>query len=572
MASSDGLDRAIPESCGVSSKDIRAFLDDATTNKVELNSFMLYRSGKVIAESWWWPYQPDLPHMLHSATKSFLAVAVGMAIHEEFFRLEDRVVSFFPEHVPANPSPGLLVMTVEDLLTQTSGHGMGHSGGEWRGIEGSWIAKFFETPVEHQPGLKFVYSSATSFMLSAIVTKTTGLSARDFLEPRLFRPLGIKMLTWDAGPENVNPGGNGISCCSSDFLKLGILHLQEGVWNGQQILPKAWVRASTTSQRGNQYGYHWWTGAGAVYRANGMFGQFVVVFPEHDAVLLTTAAVGRGSLPLNDVIERHFPRMFAPTQEVAPALDVSEPYVSLKELLATQRLLPLFKDLPSTPVPPQALSVVSRERFVAKSNEDGIVSFTLDFQAQHCILHLEDGRGFQRVKVGLEDWVEGETSLSGAKLHHGYESAQMRGIAGGRWTNEYTFEIIIQFNETAFRDTIKITYLPDYQSAKLDRSVNVNSFSTKRPTIWASILITGDELSKGLGDNSKNQFSISGSSVGELLDNPMSRAILEEEIPHVVSDSRLEKAKMYTFEMLGHRLPGVGPDTLDRINARLLAL
>ncbi|RVX66375.1 hypothetical protein B0A52_09983 [Exophiala mesophila] len=365
MASSDGLSRATPESCGVSSKNIRAFLDDAATNKVELNSFMLYRSGKVIAESWWWPYEPNLPHMLHSATKSFLAVAVGIAIHEGFFKLKDCVVSIFPEHIPADPSPNLLAMTVEDLLTQTSGHGIGQSGGTWRSIAGSWIAQFFRTPVEHQPGEKFVYSSATSFLLSAIITKTTGVCARDFLEPRLFQPLGIKMLTWDAGPENVNPGGNGITCSSSDFLKLGILHLQGGMWNGQQILPKAWVQASTTSQRGNPYGYHWWTSEGPAYRANGMFGQFVIVYPEHDSVLLTTAAVGRGAQPLNDVIGRHFPKILSPTEGLAPALDDSEAYASLKDLLATQRLLPSFQDLPSSPVPtvePRTRSSIKEEK------------------------------------------------------------------------------------------------------------------------------------------------------------------------------------------------------------------
>ncbi|RVX74015.1 hypothetical protein B0A52_01846 [Exophiala mesophila] len=148
----------------------------------------------------------------------------------------------------------------------------------------------------------------------------------------------------------------------------------------------------------------------------------------------------------------------------------------------------------------------------------------------------------------------------------------MRAIASGRWTDDYTFEIIIQFNETVFRDTIRITYLPGYQLAKLDRGVNVNSFTTKRPTIWAGILITDDKLSKDLGVNYTNQFSISGSSMGELLDNPDARAILEEEIPLVLQDPRLEKARMYTLEMLGHRFPGVAQGKLDVINAKLMAL
>lgn len=569
MSHADGLSRGSPEGGDVASRSIEAFLDDASASEVELHSYMLYRNGKVISEGWWWPYRAHLPHALHSATKSFLSVAVGLAVQEGFFKLCDKAVSFFPDRVPKDASPRLLAMSVENLLTQTSGHGHGQSGGEWRSIEGSWIDKFFTIAVDHDPGTAFVYSSATSFMLSAIISKTTGQCVRDFLEPRLFRPLGIKLLTWDVGPEDVNPGGNGISCTTLDFLKLGILHLQGGVWDGKRILAEDWVQRVATPQVGEGiHSYHWWHDReieGLAYFASGMFGQFCYVFPDANAVLAVTAASGRGSYDLRRLIRRHFPALFTAVPEKADEGAAQSRLKSRSESL--RLLLPL---IPS-PTPEEAIAI-TRERFVAKANEDGIVSFALDFQHEnHCVLHIQDMRGFHRVNVGLLDWYEGTTSLTGAKLHHGYEWASLAMVAGGRWPDKNTFEVTLQFSETAFRDTIVITFFNDYTAARLDRSVNVNSFSTKRPTVLGTILIVGDEL-QSLEDSTKKKYSIRTSTIGELLDNSETLAILQEEIPHIINDSGLEKARIYTFDMVFQRVQSLTPELIFRIEDRITRL
>ena len=196
---SDGLPRARPDAHGVDPGRVQAFLDEAARLGVELHSFMLWRTGHVVAEGWWWPYRPDRRHMMHSATKSFLSAAVGLAVAEGRFSLWDRVVDFFDDHRPARPSPSLAVMTIEDLLTQTSGHAQGASGSVWRSIRTSWIDEFFKIPVAFEPGTRFRYTSATSFLLSAIVSRTTGQKAHDHITPRLLQPLGIAGLEWDAG-------------------------------------------------------------------------------------------------------------------------------------------------------------------------------------------------------------------------------------------------------------------------------------------------------------------------------------------------------------------------------------
>ena len=480
----DGLSRSAPELEGIDAKDIHEFLDDAARLGVELNSMMLYRGGHVVAEGWWWPYRPELRHMMHSATKSFLSVAVGLAISEGYFGLGDRVISFFPDHAPVTePTSNLALMTVEDLLTQMSGHGKGTSGNGWRSITTSWIAEFFAIPAVHKPGSRFVYTSATSFMLSAIVSKTTGQNAHEFLDSRLFQPLGMDDLTWDVGPENINPGGNGISCRTSDLLKLAILHLQKGVWQGRQIVPEEWAVNATSAKRGNDHGYHWWTRADGTFYAYGVFGQFAFVSPEHDGILVLTSAVPAKETELRALAWRHFPKIFRPRTNEPLQHDAT-----LDKRVDSLRVLDPLQPA-SSPLSRQ----ISGKTFTAESNKDNIQTFGLTFTADNdrCTFRLQDHRGHHTVECGLLDWIEGMTTVTGAPLHHGYQPAEMRVVAGGRWTAPDTFEMTWQFSETSFRDKVTVRFSEDHTKAMLDRSVNVNTLGLSRPTVVGGLVERG---------------------------------------------------------------------------------
>src|SRR5271154_1997888 len=215
----DGFTRAQPEARGVSSRSILAFLDDVRGANVELHSFMLYRRGDVIAEGWWDPYRADRIHMMHSVTKSVTACAVGLAMADGRFGLRDKVGSFFPEMLPASVDPKLAAMTVEDLLTMRTGHREEVSGAVWRPIKTSWVAEFFKIPVVDPPGTTFLYTSAATYMLSAIISKTTGEPASEYLRPRLFEPLDFKGYQWPLDPHGISPGANGFSCRTADLLK-----------------------------------------------------------------------------------------------------------------------------------------------------------------------------------------------------------------------------------------------------------------------------------------------------------------------------------------------------------------
>lgn len=574
----DGLPRDSPESRGIDPQAILAFLDDGRASGVEFNSFMLYSKGAVISEGWWHPYRPDLRHMMHSGTKSFLSVAVGMAVQEGYFSLKDKVMSFFPEYLPTveetNSTTELAeLMTVEDLLTQTCGHAVGASGSVWRSVSTSWIEQFFKMPIVHKPGTFFKYSSAPSYLLSAIIHRSTGQSTKSFLMPRLFQPLGMVGITWDIDPEGINPGGNGISCRTSDLLKLALLHLQGGVWQGRQLLSKEWISNGTQSQRGNEYGYQWWIGKGDCYFAYGIFGQFAYVFPRHEAILVITSAVPPGEENLRSLVRRHFPGILEPKSELSNASDG----------LSARCLEALCIDVPKGPESSEKANEISDRLFVAKANADGVEAFTLDSENDKHILHLWDRRGLHRVDVGLSRWLESQTSISLPSLHHSYDASEMLVAARGRWPTPEVFEIRLQFIETAFQDRIVIRIVEN-RIATLERGVNVNSLATQRPPIVAYMLDKGSGLSAGLriADRARTArnstpfdqitrvrvfpYSTRSTSLSDLLNNEETKAVVTKEFPKVALHPWSTKGGPYTLRTFAAYVPDMKIETLDRLD------
>lgn len=490
------LPRASLASRNVDPRGISAFLDAVAADGIELHSFMLFRGGAVAVEAFWKPYAPDIPHMLHSATKSWTATAIGLLIDEGRLKLTDRVVSFFPEHLPETVSDNLAAMTVRDLLTMQSGHSTGLSGGEWRGMRESWIRAFFREPVEDVPGRHFMYSSGSSYILSAIVSRITGRRMSELLEERICRPLGMGPIQWDVSPEGVSTGGNGLSCTTEDFLKFGVLHLRDGEWNGQRILSESLVREATRGQvaevwmgsfdgrrygardpagpraeeRREGYGYHWWMAPNGGYFASGLFGQQCLVLPGQDAVIAFTAALAPRDRRLTDHLWRH----------VFPALGAAPVATSEEEALQA-RIAQLRLPDPAGSARGTLAARIGGRSFAIAPNADGIESVSFEFASDAGRFTLRDDRGTHTVSFGLGHGVDGETTMTGHMLHHAYQPERMRVVARGVWTDAHTFLMTWRFVETAFCDTVTCRF--DGDRVVLDRSVNTNSSGLSRPAV-----------------------------------------------------------------------------------------
>ena len=289
------LPRATPESQGVSSEAIAKFVRAADEKVNSMHSVMILRHGKVIAEAWWAPEDATKPHVLWSLSKSFTSTAVGLVVEEGKLSIEDRVVGFFPDDLPAEPTENLRKMQVKDLLTMSTGHA------DEPNVRQSqdWIKSFLAHPLPHPPGTFFRYNTPATFMQSAIVQKVTGKTVVDYLQSRLFDPLGIQPPRWDTNPQGISLGGYGLFLKTEDIAKFGQLYLQNGKWEGKQLIPTTWVQQATSKQVSNGdnpssdwnqgYGFQFWRCRHNAFRGDGKDGQFCIVMPDQDAVVVMTA-------------------------------------------------------------------------------------------------------------------------------------------------------------------------------------------------------------------------------------------------------------------------------------------
>jgi len=310
------LPRSTPEAQGISSQAMGEFVE-AADHINTLHSFMIVRHGRVIAEGWWKPEAADKPHVLASLSKSFNSTAIGLAIQDGKLSLDDPVLKFFPADAPADPSDNLKAMKVRDLLTMTCGHDT-----EPKAVGGGpSVKQFLAHPVPHKPGTHFQYNTMGAYVLSAIVTKTTGQTALEFLKPRLFEPLGIENPQWAASPEGNSLGGYGLKLRTEDIARFGQLYLQKGKWNGRQLIPQKWIEQATSKQVPNDqeshskmgldwqqgYGFQFWRCTHNAFRGDGARGQLCVVMPDQDAVIAITADTGDMQGELNVIWDKLLP-------------------------------------------------------------------------------------------------------------------------------------------------------------------------------------------------------------------------------------------------------------------------
>jgi CubicO group peptidase (beta-lactamase class C family) len=312
-AQSDSLPRSSPEAQGVSSARLREFIETVDRDVNSMHSFMLVRHGHVVVEAWWHPESAEKQHVLWSLSKSFTSTAVGLAVAEGKLSIDDPVLKFFPDEAPPEPSANLKAMRVRDLLTMSTGHQ-----NEVRLTDKTpWVQAFLAHPVPHKPGTHFQYNTPATYMLSAIVQKVTGQTVLEYLQPRLFEPLGIRSPRWDASPQGISIGGYGLFLRTEDIAKFGQLYLQKGAWQEKQLLPAAWIEQATAKQVSNGsdperdwdqgYGFQFWRCRHGAYRGDGKDGQFCIVLPEQDAVIAITANAADMQGQLNVVWDKLLP-------------------------------------------------------------------------------------------------------------------------------------------------------------------------------------------------------------------------------------------------------------------------
>lgn len=464
MRSELRLPRSTPEEQGVSSKAVLAFLDAIRENDWEVHGFMLLRHGHVVAEGWWAPYRADIPHALYSLSKSIVATAIGFAAEEGLLSLDDRIVDLFPEDVPGTVSEHLSAMNIRHLLTMTTGHA--EAVDFWACESGDWVKYFLATPVERVPGTHFVYNTCATYMLCAILQRVAGQPVDDFLEERLFVPLGMAKGAWERCPRGIAYGGTNLSFTTEDIAKFGQLYVQRGRWSGRQLLPESWVDEAASFQVSNGdeanndwthgYGYQFWRCRHNSYRADGAFGQFCLVMPEQDAVLAVFSGTEEKHALVSSVWETLLPGMAqetpAPDEAAARAL-----VDRLNDLRIDMR--PARTD---SPIEPRIQGRV----YAMEQNPAQIETVSLRFEDREAALAIRNPYGEQTVRLGRGCW-----QISGLRVSEPGEGAEMKVAGSCIWRDDDTLDIHLVFVETSFRHTLTCRFEEDRLALELAANI-----------------------------------------------------------------------------------------------------
>ncbi len=304
------LEQCTPEEQKVDSAAIERMFDYWDEMNTHVHSCAIMRGGKLISLRTWEPYKADSLHMLNSMSKTFTSIGVMYAIQEGLFDEEDYVISFFPDVCSdVKICDNMKKVKIKHLLTMTTGHYPDNA--DFIISDPNPVKAFLSSEISLEPGTKFVYNTGATYMLSLIIGKVTGKSLADYLTPRLFEPLNIKKLFWESDSDGNSYGGFGLNIDILSAVKTGQFLLDRGCVDGKYLLSPELIDKATSAivptvnMEGQAWldelrkckewqpsdwdcGYGWqiwrcvYNGA---YRADGAFGQYCVVVPEHDLVV-----------------------------------------------------------------------------------------------------------------------------------------------------------------------------------------------------------------------------------------------------------------------------------------------
>lgn len=342
------FERVSPESVGISSKKIQDTIEWLEQNVTEMHGFMVAKDNKIISECWWEPYDKDIVHICHSFGKSYACTGVGLAVTDGLLTVNDRIVDIFADEIKeynVTVSENLGKLTVHHVLSMQDGMSQIPT------IGPDFLKNFLLNEVDKEPGSEWLYNTAGSCLLVAIVEKVAGMSIWDYMCPRIFDKIGIETdkMTWQKFRNGGTYAATGVSSTTENNLRLGMLYLNKGKWEGEQILDSDWVGRATTKQADNSnnpedvgengrsgYGYQMWMNAvPGAFRLDGGHGQFSIAYPKHNMVIAVNASGCHEKEP--DNIRDAANRLFEPEYpESIP--ENAEALAALRECERTRRL------------------------------------------------------------------------------------------------------------------------------------------------------------------------------------------------------------------------------------------
>jgi CubicO group peptidase (beta-lactamase class C family) len=460
-----------PEKQGVDSEKLAEMLERIKSQNINIRSVVVIRNGYVLLDACFHPYQEGTWHIIHSCTKSITSSLIGIAIDKGYIEsVKTPVLEFFPERTATNLDENKKALTLENLLTMSSGFQARDSYlYNWQGLakmraSRDWVQYMLDLPMAIAPGTKFEYSNGVSFLLSAILQESTGTNALDFAHKHLFGPLGIHEVAWPTNPQGITLGWGGMRMKPLDMAKIGFLYLNKGIWEGKQVVSSAWVEASTREHikagtLSDGYGYQWWVDEDGYFMALGYSGQYIVVLPQQDMVVVFTSALHSFNFFIPHMLLRNY---------IIPAAHSSKPLPENSE--GEKRLQSILHTISNpkaspVPTPPEIAQKISGKTFVFDENPMNFKILSLDFgnKEDEALLTLSyRDRNFQ-VPVGLDNVYRLTNAMGYLRAYRGF------------WENGNTFVIDYQIVDFSERGKIRVTFEGDKMTFVSQQEVSGSS-------------------------------------------------------------------------------------------------
>jgi CubicO group peptidase (beta-lactamase class C family) len=441
----DGWQTTTPEEQGFDSVKLAEGLSAIQKAGIPIHSLLLIRDGRILLETYFYPYDGQAPHSTSSITKSITTTLIGIAIDQGKLSLDDRMVSFFPEYTIAALDARKKAITIRHLASMSAGMECSGLPDELTVAEmetsPDWVQFALDRPMAYEPGKHWEYCGLFMHLLSAILEKATGMPAQEFARLNLFEPLGIQAGTWPMDPQGVNMGAGNLRLYPTDMAKLGLLWLQRGKWDGRQVVSSGWVRESVVKRfqtGGDSYGYGWWISDGLTgpsYDAVGSGGQRITVDPNLNLVLVTTG----GGLNVDDVIA-YLVSAFVDLRKPLQANPSGD--AQLARLVATLPQPPQPQPVP--PLPAKAMEI-SGKVFLFDSNPFLLESLRLDFNtsAEATVqFGFTDGQQTPAAPLGLDGLYRMTPGLNLDRAFHVFADFKDMTVGlRGAWVDENTFQL-----------------------------------------------------------------------------------------------------------------------------------
>ncbi|MCD4741001.1 MAG: beta-lactamase family protein [Desulfobacteraceae bacterium] len=480
----NGWRSSTPEEQGMDSGKLADMLEYINEKKLTIDSVTIIRNGYIVTDAYLNPLLKfDKKHIIHSCTKSIMSALIGIAIDKGYVKdIQQPVIGFFPDKKFANMDERKKAITIEHLLTMS--HGIRTQDSflyKWKGFmkmhkSNDWVKFILDQPMDAMPGERFDYSNMSSFLLSAIIHKQTKTSTLSFARKHLFEPLGITDIKWSKNLNGIHKGWGEMWLTPRDMAKIGWLYLNKGVWEDKQIVPKKWVEDSTKKIKfpksfrkvydedgdlmifksiwartlynyfweiSDGYGYQWWIDDAGIYSTIGYGGQYIMVVPEKNMVVVFTSVLKKANFSKPGVILKDY---------IIPSVS-SEKLIS-PDIAEQKRLKSLIKatdkNVKSVKVPslPEMAQKISGQTYKYNANKHGYEKITLTFKPnkktamlKHVIRNYEHS-----LEIGLDN-IYRVTYIRGNQI-----------ALKGHWSNNNTFVMLYNYIGNTIRGKSTITF------------------------------------------------------------------------------------------------------------------